>query len=99
MNENSLVVVKQIGAIDRLAFKQGEAAKQLGLSRNSLIHEIQRRKIFPTKTFKLISKAELIRYLTDETQLTRRARRTVRTKRLAYDTRHHTANQNRSVAA
>jgi hypothetical protein len=99
MNENSLVVVKEFQAIDRLAFKQGEAAKQLGLSRNSLVHEIQRRKIFPMKTYKLISKEELIRYCQEETQLTRRSRRTVRTTRLAYDTRHNTntANQNHAL--
>lgn len=89
MNETTLTVVKEIQASDRLAYRQFEVVSLLGICRRSLYNEIQRRKLFPTKTFRLISKAELLRYLEEETQLTRRARRTVRSKRLAHERRHN----------
>lgn len=81
-------MIEQVEKCDRLAFKQKEAARLLDLSYPSIRKEILRRKIFPTKSLKLITKAELLRYLAEETELSRRSRRTVRSsKRLAQEAR------------
>lgn len=57
-----------------LAYSKGEAARVLGMSRTSLWREITKRKIFVTSRGK-IPHAECSRYLTQEMQLARSARR------------------------
>lgn len=56
----------------------------LGVSRATIQREIARRKLHPTRTLRLITREELLRYLREETEVSRRSRRTVRTKRIAY---------------
>jgi hypothetical protein len=74
VNDETLTVIERVERSDKLAFKQRNAAAIIQISERSLRNEIVRRKIFPTKTFRLISKEELLRYLREETQLARRSR-------------------------
>jgi hypothetical protein len=74
VNESSLLIVKRVEASDKLAYKLKHAAEVLDISYMSLHREIMRRKIFPTRTLKLITRKELLRYLGEEEQLARRKR-------------------------
>lgn len=74
MDEEKLMVLRQVEGSEKLAFRQPEAANLLGISLRSLCNEIARKKIIPTKTFRLIAKEELVRYLRDETEISRRSR-------------------------
>jgi hypothetical protein len=81
MDEETLSAIRKVEASEKLAFQQRHAAELLDISARSLRNEIARRKIFPTRTLRLISKEELIRYLREETQLSRRARGPYRKRR------------------
>lgn len=75
---DNVEVVERIEKSDRLAFRQATAAELIEVSRASLCREISRRKIFPTKTLRVIPKEELLRYLREEVQLSRRKQRVSR---------------------
>jgi hypothetical protein len=72
MGEEALIIAENIEASDRLAYKLKDAAAMIGISYGSLRNEIKRGKIFPTQTFNVIAKEELLRYLREETQIRRR---------------------------
>jgi hypothetical protein len=69
----------ELYAEDMLAYRQGVAAKLIGISLRSLRREIERKKIFPTGRFRVITRNELIRYLKGEVRASRRQRRVRRT--------------------
>lgn len=54
-----------------LAFTISDAAKAIGISKRTVFREIRRRKLFPTKSLRLITKEELFRYLRDEVEASR----------------------------
>lgn len=62
------------------AYSLRDAAKLIGISRTSLWREVRRKKIRLTKTYGLITHEELLRYLREETQLSRREQRVPRSK-------------------
>lgn len=74
-NEDELEVVRTITAEDRLAYSMETTARLLDLSYASIRREIARGKLHITRTFKLITKRELLRYLDEEEQLFRRSKK------------------------
>jgi hypothetical protein len=74
VSNETFTVIERVERSEKLAFQQPAAAELLDISTRSLRREISRQKIFPTQTLRIISKGELLRYLTEETQLARRVR-------------------------
>lgn len=65
---------------DRLAFRQSEAAKLIGVSDRTIRREIHCRKIKVTRRLRLITLKELQRYLDEEVRLAKRKTRVPRSE-------------------
>lgn len=80
LSEDEFFIVQRIERSDRLAYRQQEAAELLGISRSTICREIAHGKIVPTKTLRLITREELLRYLREEVRLARHKRRVPRSE-------------------
>ena len=72
---------------ERLAYHFNEAAKLLGICRDTLWRAMKRRKLHPLKGQRLISREELMRYLREETERHRTTRGVARREHETIDER------------